>query len=86
MPEHRPKYSQNKDMNPHMTRANYQRALYDMLCVPAPLTTLYVFVTHYKSPEADKLDDQPHTSEITLIEQTIAFCKNLTKDLPAWCT
>jgi uncharacterized coiled-coil DUF342 family protein len=30
--------------------------------------------------EADKLDDQPHTSEITLIEQTIAFCKKLTAE------
>jgi hypothetical protein len=30
--------------------------------------------------EAEKLDDQPHVSEITLIEQTIAFCKVLTKE------
>lgn len=28
--------------------------------------------------EAEKLDDQPHTQEITLIEQSIAFCNTLT--------
>merc|ERR1712032_1308646 len=28
--------------------------------------------------EAEKLDDQPYVSEITLIEQTILFCKSLT--------
>jgi uncharacterized coiled-coil DUF342 family protein len=30
--------------------------------------------------EAAKLDDPPHTSEITLIEQTIAFCKTFSKE------
>merc|ERR1711982_294943 len=28
--------------------------------------------------EAEKLDDQPYVSEITLIEQTMLFCKSLT--------
>merc|ERR1712217_942617 len=28
--------------------------------------------------EAEKLDDQPYVSEMTLIEQTMLFCKNLT--------
>merc|ERR1719401_2630587 len=28
--------------------------------------------------EADKLDDQPYLQEITLVEQTIQFCKSLT--------
>jgi len=33
--------------------------------------------------EADKLDEQPHVSEMTLVEQTILFCKSLlqTKDV-----
>ena len=26
---------------------------------------------------ADKLDEQPHVAEMTLIEQTMAFCKSL---------
>jgi len=30
--------------------------------------------------EAEKLDEQPFTSEITLIEQTIAFCKTFNKE------
>jgi len=30
--------------------------------------------------EAEKLNDQPHLEEMTLIEQTILFCKNLTVD------
>jgi uncharacterized coiled-coil DUF342 family protein len=30
--------------------------------------------------EAEKLDDQPYVQEITLIEQTISFCKSLTQD------
>jgi len=29
--------------------------------------------------EAEKLDDQPHVAEITLIEQTILYCKSLTQ-------
>merc|ERR1712157_244935 len=29
--------------------------------------------------KAEKLDEQPHVAEITLIEQTIAFCKSLTQ-------
>merc|ERR1712110_512685 len=29
--------------------------------------------------EAEKLDDQPYVAEITLIEQTIFFCKSLTQ-------
>ena len=28
--------------------------------------------------QADQLDEQPHIQEITLIEQTILFCKSLT--------
>jgi len=31
-----------------------------------------------KEREAEKLNEQPHVAEITLIEQTIAFCKSLT--------
>merc|ERR1711884_963233 len=30
--------------------------------------------------KADELDVQPYVSEITLIEQTILFCKSLVKD------
>merc|ERR1711865_181308 len=30
-----------------------------------------------KEREIEKLDDQPYTSEITLVEQTIKFCKSL---------
>jgi len=33
-----------------------------------------------KQAEADKLDEQPYLNEITLIEQTIAFCKSLVQD------
>merc|ERR1712113_1011445 len=33
-----------------------------------------------KQREADKLDQQPFLDEITLIEQTIAFCKSLVQD------
>lgn len=33
-----------------------------------------------KQARADKLDEQPHLEEITLIEQTIAFCKSLVQD------
>merc|ERR1711862_310531 len=29
--------------------------------------------------DADKLDEQPYIAEITLIEQSIAFCKSLTQ-------
>merc|ERR1712217_58294 len=29
--------------------------------------------------KAEKLDEQPHVAEMTLIEQTIAFCKSLTQ-------
>merc|ERR1712048_445469 len=29
--------------------------------------------------KAEKLDEQPHVAEITLIEQTISFCKSLTQ-------
>merc|ERR1719324_1619049 len=29
--------------------------------------------------KAEKLDQQPHVAEITLIEQTISFCKSLTQ-------
>lgn len=31
-----------------------------------------------KQQQADRLDEQPHIQEITLIEQTISFCKSLT--------
>jgi len=31
-----------------------------------------------KEREAEKLNEQPHVAEITLIEQTIAFCRSLT--------
>merc|ERR1712187_452231 len=30
-----------------------------------------------KQRQADKLDDQPYVAEITLVEQTILFCKGL---------
>merc|ERR1719265_3114534 len=30
--------------------------------------------------EAEKLDDQPYVQEITLVEQTMSFCKGLTQD------
>merc|ERR1719330_1355253 len=30
--------------------------------------------------KAESMDQQPHVAEITLIEQTILFCKNLVKD------
>merc|ERR1712014_317395 len=30
--------------------------------------------------KAEKLDEQPHVAEITLIEQTISFCKSLTQE------
>jgi len=33
-----------------------------------------------KQAEADKLDEQPYLNEITLIEQTISFCKSLVPD------
>merc|ERR1712039_316109 len=32
-----------------------------------------------KQRKADKLEDQPYVAEITLIEQTIAFCNSLTQ-------
>uniref|UniRef100_A0A7S4W2P8 Nuclear segregation protein Bfr1 n=1 Tax=Alexandrium monilatum TaxID=311494 RepID=A0A7S4W2P8_9DINO len=32
-----------------------------------------------KQQKAEKLDEQPHVAEITLIEQTILFCKSLTQ-------
>merc|ERR1719396_291557 len=32
-----------------------------------------------KERAAEKLDEQPYVSEITLIEQTILFCKTLTQ-------
>eukprot|EP00933_Yihiella_yeosuensis_P082720 TRINITY_DN966_c0_g1_i3.p1 TRINITY_DN966_c0_g1~~TRINITY_DN966_c0_g1_i3.p1 ORF type:complete len:487 (+),score=214.34 TRINITY_DN966_c0_g1_i3:76-1461(+) len=35
--------------------------------------------TKRKMREVEKLDEQPYVSEMTLIEQTIAFCKSLTK-------
>merc|ERR1712061_737947 len=31
----------------------------------------------WKQRQADKLDDQPYVAEITLVEQTILFCKGL---------
>merc|ERR1712113_957577 len=33
-----------------------------------------------KQAKADKLDEQPYLNEITLIEQTISFCKSLVQD------
>merc|ERR1711972_1171495 len=33
----------------------------------------------YKLKRAEKLEDQPYVAEITLIEQTIAFCNSLTQ-------
>merc|ERR1712050_467228 len=32
-----------------------------------------------KQKKAEKLEDQPYVAEITLIEQTIAFCNSLTQ-------
>jgi len=31
----------------------------------------------HRQRAADKLDEQPHVAEMTLIEQTMAFCKSL---------
>merc|ERR1711994_1045461 len=31
----------------------------------------------WKQRQAEKLDDQPYVAEITLVEQTILFCKGL---------
>merc|ERR1712060_479137 len=37
------------------------------------------FTLEKRKREAEKLDEQPFVSEMTLIEQTILWCKNLTQ-------
>merc|ERR1719462_1015198 len=36
-----------------------------------------------RAKAAEKLDEQPHIQEMTLIEQTISFCKSLTQSKEA---